>query len=81
VGLNPPIHTQHNEDVGGYNEGNLYATIRRLGADNNEGGISNTHPSPWAPMSLKRGGRGKLNNGFRIGSNTTLEFGLGLTQP
>jgi hypothetical protein len=35
VGLNPPLHTQHNE-------GNPNATIRPLGADCNEGGVSNT---------------------------------------
>ncbi|PNX91804.1 putative copia-type protein [Trifolium pratense] len=31
VGLNPPLHTQHNEGVGGCNEGNPNATIRRMG--------------------------------------------------
>jgi hypothetical protein len=31
VGLNPPLHTQNNEGVGGYNESNPNAAIRRLG--------------------------------------------------
>jgi len=42
VGLNPPLQTQQNEGVGGCNEGNPNAAIRRLGADRNEGGISNS---------------------------------------
>jgi len=41
MGLNPPRQSQHNEGVGGCNEGNPYAAIRRLGANHNEGGISN----------------------------------------
>jgi hypothetical protein len=41
VGLNQPLHAQHNEGVGGCNEGNPNAAIRRLGTDRNEGGISN----------------------------------------
>jgi len=41
VGLNPPLHTQHNEGVGGCNEGNPNATIRQLGVNRNGGGISN----------------------------------------
>ncbi|CAJ2648237.1 unnamed protein product [Trifolium pratense] len=51
VGLNPPLHTQHNEGVGGCNEGNSNAAIRQMGADRNEGGISNTPPhaqAQWA---------------------------------
>jgi len=42
VGLNPPLHTQHKEGVGGCNEDNPNAAVRRLGADCNENGISNT---------------------------------------
>jgi hypothetical protein len=43
VGLNPPLHTQHNEGVGGCKEGNPNAAIRRLWVDRNEGGISSTY--------------------------------------
>jgi hypothetical protein len=43
VELNPLLYTQHNEGVGGCNEGNPNATIRLLGADFNEGGVSNTN--------------------------------------
>jgi len=42
VGLNQPLQTQHNEGVEGCNEGNPNAAIRRLGADRNEGEISNS---------------------------------------
>jgi len=42
VGLNPLLHTQCNEGVGGCNEGNLNAAIRQLGTVGNGGGISNT---------------------------------------
>ncbi|KEH24826.1 hypothetical protein MTR_6g006775 [Medicago truncatula] len=65
VGLNPPLHTQHNESVVGCNEGNPNATIRRLGVDCNEGGISNTHPHARAPMNLKCGRCGKPTNRSR----------------
>jgi len=34
-GLNPPLHTQHNEGVGSWNEGNPNAAIRRLGTGRN----------------------------------------------
>jgi hypothetical protein len=43
VGLNPPLHAQHNEGVGGLNEGNPNAAIRRLGVDHNKSGISNNN--------------------------------------
>ncbi|PNY11792.1 MORC family CW-type zinc finger protein 4-like, partial [Trifolium pratense] len=39
VGLNPPLHTQHNEGVGGSNEGNPNAAIRRIGEDHNGNGF------------------------------------------
>jgi len=41
MGLNPPRQSQHNEGVGGCNEGNPDAAIRRLGVNHNEGGTSN----------------------------------------
>ena len=41
VGLNTSLHTQHNEGVGGCNEGNPNVAIRQLGEDCSEGGISN----------------------------------------
>ena len=42
VGLNPPLNTQHNEGVGGCNEGNPNAAIKQLGADRNDGRIFDT---------------------------------------
>jgi len=44
MGLNPPLHTKHDECVGEYNEGNTNATIMLLGVDNNDGEIFNTPP-------------------------------------
>jgi len=41
VRLRPPLLTEHNEGVGGCNEGNPNAVIRRLGEDHIKGGISN----------------------------------------
>lgn len=43
VVLNPPLHTQHREGVGGCNVGNPNVVIRCLGggADHNEAEISN----------------------------------------
>lgn len=53
VGLNTFLHSQHNEDVVSCTEGNQNATIKQLGADYNEGGISNMHFHARAPMSLE----------------------------
>jgi len=40
VGLIPSLHNQHSEGVGGCNESNTNATIRRLGTDHNQCGTS-----------------------------------------
>lgn len=41
VGLKTSLHTQHNERIGGCNEGNTNVAIGRLAEDCNESGISN----------------------------------------
>jgi len=41
VRLIPPLHTQHNEGVGGCNEGCPNAASRQLEVGHNEGEISN----------------------------------------
>jgi len=53
MGLNPPLHTKHNECVGDCNEGNISPTIMRLGADHNEGGIFNTPHHAGVQWALK----------------------------
>lgn len=58
--------TQHKEGVRGYNEDKSNATIRRLGVDNNEGGISNTSAHTHVSMSLMCGWCWKLNNISKI---------------
>lgn len=69
----PPLQTQHNEGFGGCNEDNSNDAIRRLGADHNEGKISNTSPHTQVSKRLKRGRCENLNNRSRIGSDTILK--------
>lgn len=81
MGLNLLIQTQHNEVVRGYNEGELNATIRRLGVDTNKGGVSNTLLHAQVSMSLKHGWCMKTNNKCLIDFDTILELYFNLTHP
>jgi hypothetical protein len=66
MGLNPPLHTKHNECVSDYNEGNTNATIMRLGRTTMKVEFS-THPLMFELIGQK----GDIS---RIGSDTILNF-------